>query len=179
MNGSGEAELARLMDAADGGDEKAYREFLQRAHLLVGAFVRQRTFPGGIDPEDIVQETLLAVHNKRHTRRRDMPITPWLYAIARYELIDTLRKRGRRHEIAIDGIAETLAALQAEPVRSWEVDRALEKLAPSQKAVVTSVSVQGRSIAETALELGMKEGAVRVALHRGLAAIAAKFGRRT
>ena len=59
------------------------------------------------------------------------------------------------------------------------MDRALEKLAPSQKAVVTSVSVQGRSIAETALELGMKEGAVRVALHRGLAAIAAKFGRRT
>lgn len=178
MDGQGEAELARLMNAADAGDERAYREFLQRASQLVGAFVRQRTFPGGIDPEDVVQETLLAVHNKRHTRRQDMPVTPWLYAIARYELIDTLRRRGRRREVAIDGVAETLAAPQTEAARSWEVDRALEQLAPGQRAVVTAVSVQGRSITETAQELGMKEPAVRVALHRGLAAIAAKFGRR-
>ena len=107
-----------------------------------------------------------------------MPITPWLYAIARYKLVDSLRRRGRRREIAIDGVAETLAAPQAEVARSWEVDRALQQLAPGQRAVVTAISVQGRSITETAHELGMKEPAVRVALHRGLAAIAARFGRR-
>jgi RNA polymerase sigma-70 factor, ECF subfamily len=178
VDGKGEAELTRLMNAADGGDERAYREFLLRAHQLVGAFVRQRAFPGGVDPEEVVQETLLAIHNKRHTRRQDMPITPWLYAIARYKLVDSLRRRGRRREIAIDGVAETLAAPQAEAARSWEVDRALQQLAPGQRAVVTAISVQGRSITETAHDLGMKEPAVRVALHRGLAAIAARFGRR-
>lgn len=143
MDGKGEAELARLMNAADGGDEKAYREFLQRTSQLVGAFVRQRTFAGGIDPEDVVQETLLAVHNKRHTRRQEMPETPWLYAIARYKLIDSLRRRGRRREIAIDVVAETLAAPPAEAARSWEVDHVLQQLAPGQRAVVTAVQCRG------------------------------------
>lgn len=178
MDGQGEAELARLMNAADAGDERAYREFLHRASELVSAFVRHRTFTGGIDPEDVVQETLLAVHNKRQTRRQDMPVTPWLYAIARYKLVDTLRRRGRRNEVTIDDISQTLAAPQTEVARSWEVDHALQQLAPGQRAVVTAVSVQGRSISETAHELGMKEPAVRVALHRGLAAITSKFGRR-
>lgn len=177
MDGRGEAELARLINAADAGDEKAYREFLYQARKFVSAFVRHRTFTGGIDPEDVVQETLIAVHNKRHTRRPDMPVTPWLYAIARYKLVDTLRRRNRRREVTIDGIAETLAAPQTAAARSWEVDHALQRLAPGQLAVVTAVSVHGRSISETAQELGMKEPAVRVALHRGLAAIAAKFGR--
>lgn len=178
MDGHGEAELARLMDAADAGDERAYREFLDRASRLVSDFVRRRIPAGGVDPEDIVQETLIAVHTKRHTRRQDLPVTPWLYAIARYKLVDGFRRRGRRQEVGIDLVAETLAAPQTEAARSWEVDRALEQLAPGQRAVVTAVSVRGRTIGETAQELGMKETAVRVAFHRGLAAIATRFGRR-
>jgi RNA polymerase sigma-70 factor (ECF subfamily) len=43
--------------------------------------------------------------------------------------------------------------------------------------VVSAISVEGHSIGETAARLGMSETAVRVALHRGLAAIARKFGR--
>ncbi len=179
MDGQGEAELARLMNAADAGDDRAYREFLGQASRLVSNFVRQRTYARGIDPEDIVQEVLLAVHNKRHTRRHDMPVSPWLYAIARYKLVDALRRRGRRMEIAIDLVAETFAAPETEAARSWEVDRALEQLAPGQRAVVNAVSVQGRTIGETARDLGMKEPAVRVAFHRGLAAIAARIGRRS
>jgi RNA polymerase sigma-70 factor, ECF subfamily len=41
---------------------------------------------------------------------------------------------------------------------------------------VRSISLDGVSIRETAARLNMSEGAVRVALHRGLAALAAKFG---
>ena len=42
-------------------------------------------------------------------------------------------------------------------------------------AVVSAISVDGRSISETAGKLGMSEVAVRVALHRGLQAIAKRF----
>lgn len=177
MDGKGENELARLMRAAIDGDERAYGEFLRRAACLVRGFARRKVVQGGIDPEDIVQETLLAIHMKRHTWRDDAPVTPWLYAIARYKLIDAFRRQGHRVEIDIDEIAEALAEPQAESAREWEIDRALESLAPGQRSVVAAVSVDGRSISETASNLGMSETAVRVALHRGLAAIAKRFER--
>ena len=177
MNSNEESELARLMRAAIAGDERAYGDFLRRAACLVRGFARRKIVKGGIDPEDIVQETLLAIHIKRHTWRDDAPVTPWLYAIARYKLIDAFRRRGRRMEIDIGEIAEAVAEPQAESAREWEIDRALESLAPGQRSVIAAVSVDGRSISETASNLDMSETAVRVALHRGLAAIARRFGR--
>lgn len=176
MAGWDEDELARLMRAAIAGDEKAYGEFLRQAAGLVRGFARRKVGPGGIDPEDIVQETLLAIHIKRHTWRDDAPVMPWLYAIARHKLVDAFRRRGRRVEIEIGEIAETIAQPEAETISDREIQRALEKLAPRQRSVVAAVSVDGCSISETAKCLGMTETAVRVALHRGLAAIAKRFG---
>lgn len=177
MNGAEESELAGLMRAAIGGDEKAYAEFLRRAACLVRNFARRKIVQGGIDPEDIVQETLLAIHVKRHTWRDDGSVLPWLYAIARYKLIDAFRRRGRRAEVEIGEIAETFAAPEAETVSDREIRRALATLAPGQRSVVAAVTVDGHSIGETAMSLGMSEAAVRVALHRGLTAIAKRFGR--
>jgi RNA polymerase sigma-70 factor, ECF subfamily len=172
-----EAELARLMRAALDGDDKAYAGFLQAVAGLVRAFARRRTGQGGIDPEDIVQETLLAVHVKRHTWKADSAVTPWLYAIARHKLIDAYRRRGRRIEVEIDEIAGTFAAPEPDRVSEREIGKALDMLAPGQRSVVSAISVEGRSIGETAAHLGMSETAVRVALHRGLSAIARHFGR--
>lgn len=177
MNGAEESELAGLMRAAIGGDEKAYAEFLRRAACLVRSFARRKIVRGGIDPEDIVQETLLAIHVKRHTWRDDGSVLPWLYAIARYKLVDAFRRRGRRAEVEIDEIAETLAAPEPETVSDREIGRALATLTPGQRSVVAAVTVDGHSIGETATSLGMSEAAVRVALHRGLTVIAKRFGR--
>jgi RNA polymerase sigma-70 factor (ECF subfamily) len=55
--------------------------------------------------------------------------------------------------------------------------RVLDTLSPGQRSIVAAISVDGRSIRETAEKLGMSEPAVRVALHRGLTAIARRFGR--
>ena len=177
MDGADEDELARLMRAAIGGDEKAYAEFLRRAACLVRGFARRKIVRGGIDPEDIVQETLLAIHVKRHTWRDDGSVLPWLYAIARYKLVDAFRRRGRHPEIEIDEIAETLAAPETDTVSGREIERALAILAPGQRSVVAAVTVGGHSIGEAAKNLGISEGAARVALHRGLTAIARRFGR--
>lgn len=177
MEGKEEAELARLFRAALAGDEKAYGDFLNRAAALVRAFARRRVGQSGIDPEDLVQETLLALHLKRHTWRTDAAVTPWLYAIARFKLIDAFRRTGRHVAVDIDAMSETLPSPQDEPNASArDVERALASLAPGQRAVVASISVDGNSIGETARKLGMNETAVRVALHRGLAAIAKRFG---
>jgi RNA polymerase sigma-70 factor (ECF subfamily) len=177
VDGTDETELARLMRAALAGDERAYTEFLRRAACLVRGFARRKVVQGAIDPEDIVQETLLAIHMKRHTWRDDAPVTPWLYAIARHKLIDAFRHRGRRVEVEIGEIPETFAEPEPETIRDREIRRALETLAPGQRSVVAAVSVDGLSISETAKSLGMTETAVRVSLHRGLTAIAQRVGR--
>jgi RNA polymerase sigma-70 factor (ECF subfamily) len=177
LSGRDDEELSRHLRAAIAGDERAYGEFLRRAANLVRSFARSKIARSGIDPEDIVQETLLAIHVKRHTWQEDRPVTPWLYAIARYKLVDAYRRRGHRAEVEIGELAGTLAEPEIETVSDREVDRALLTLPPRQRSVVAAVSVAGRSIAETAKNLRMSETAVRVALHRGLAAIAARFGR--
>jgi RNA polymerase sigma-70 factor (ECF subfamily) len=178
VHGKEDAELAGLLTAAIAGDEKAYAAFLRRAAALVRAFAQRRTAQGGIDAEDIVQETLLAIHLKRHTWRQDAPVKPWLFAIARYKLIDAYRRKGRRIEVDIGDFSETLPAQETEErLSERDLERVLDTLAPGQRGVVESISVDGRSIGETATALNMNEGAVRVALHRGLKAIAKRFGR--
>ncbi|RUV71860.1 MAG: sigma-70 family RNA polymerase sigma factor [Mesorhizobium sp.] len=176
MTGNDEAELSRLMRSAIAGDERAYADFLHRTAALVRGFIRRRIVQGGVDPEDVVQETLLAIHVKRHTWRQDLAVLPWVYAIARFKLIDAFRRRGRRIEIEIDEIAETFAEPEAETVSERDINRALDGLPPAQRSVVSSVSVEGRSIGETAAKFGISETAVRVSLHRGLATIAKRFG---
>ncbi|AZO36546.1 sigma-70 family RNA polymerase sigma factor [Mesorhizobium sp. M2A.F.Ca.ET.037.01.1.1] len=177
MTGKDEAELSGLLRAAIAGDERAYANFLHRIAALVRGFVRRKIVQGGVDPEDVVQETLLAIHVKRHTWRPDAPVLPWVYAIARFKLIDAFRRRGRRIEVEIDEIAETFAEPETETVSQRDINRALEGLPPTQRSVVSSISVDGHSIGETAAKLGVSETAVRVSLHRGLAAIAKRFGR--
>lgn len=177
MNGRDENELVRLMRAALAGDKVAYERFLCQTACLVRGFARRKIAQSGIEPEDVVQETLLAIHLKRHTWRNDAPVTPWIYAIARNKLNDAFRRRGRRVEIEIGEIADSFAQPEPDTVSEREIGRAVETLAPGQRSVVMAVSVDGRSIGETAQSLGMSETAVRVALHRGLTGIARRFGR--
>lgn len=177
MGAEVEVELAGLMRAALSGDERSYREFLRRAGRLVQGFARGKLERTGIDPEDIVQETLLAIHMKRHTWRTDAPVMPWIYAIARHKLIDALRSRARRKETHSPEFAQ--APVEPDTARPGvqELGRVLDSLSPGQRSVVKAVSVEGRSIRETAKNHAMSETAVRVALHRGLTAIASRFGR--
>ncbi len=170
--------FADRMRAVLAGDETGYGALLSDIAGLVRALARHKINPqSGLDPEDIVQETLLAIHLKRHTWRTDAPIGPWIYAIARYKIIDAFRRRGQRIELDIDTFAETLAEPEEERASQRDIERALGALSEGQRKVVSSISLEGHSISETAEHLGMKETAVRVALHRGLAAIAARFGR--
>ncbi len=178
MTPAKDKELSDLMRAALTGDESGYARLLGEIASLVRAIAQRKIGPGaGLEPEDIVQETLLAIHLKRHTWRPDQPIGPWMYAITRYKIIDAYRRRGRRVELDISDFSDTLAGEEKETVLARDMQRALDCLSDGQRQVVSAISVEGASISDTAKRLGMKETAVRVSLHRGLAAIAAKFGK--
>lgn len=169
-----------LMRAANAGDAEAYERLLRAIAAALRAPVRRNLLRAGrsaADVEDVVQEVLLAVHLKRHTWDSERPIEPWVHAIARYKVVDALRRRTGKSDLSIDEFSETLAADEPEPSASPdEVERHLAKLPAGQRTVVQAIAVEGRSIGEAAERLSMTAGAVRVALHRGLAALARQLG---
>jgi RNA polymerase sigma-70 factor, ECF subfamily len=173
-----ESEWGALLRAANAGDALAYQRFLKQLAPVLRNYVRRwlaRSFVPEGDAEDIVQEILLAIHIKRHTWIETAPVAPWVFTIARHKIIDAMRRRGRRIDVPIDDFAETLAADEDEPsLIGLYIDRNLETLPSGQRKVVEAIAVSGASIAETAETLSMSRGAVRVALHRGLAALAAR-----
>jgi RNA polymerase sigma-70 factor (ECF subfamily) len=175
-----EAEWTALMRAALGGDRAAYRDLLVALTPVLRVAARQGCLRFGLgvaEAEDVVQETLLALHLKRQTWASDQPIGPWIRAIARNKLVDALRRRGRRGaEVDIDAFSDVLAAPEPEDagVRR-DVARHLQALAPGQRNVVQAIAVDGISIRDAAQRLTMTEGAVRVALHRGLATLAQRL----
>ena len=81
MGASAEEQLQALLRRGLAGDEAAYRGFLAGLSAHLRAFVRKRLARMPDDVEDIVQESLLAVHNQRHTYDAAQPLTPWAHAI--------------------------------------------------------------------------------------------------
>lgn len=176
-----EREWGDLMRAANAGDAAAYRKLLRSLEPALRSVARRglgRAGLAGEETEDVVQEILLAVHLKRDTWNAGSPIFPWIHAIARHKLVDALRRRGRRSHVSIDDVAESLLADEPAPALAPEtLDRFVRRLPERQRDVVRAVTIEGASIRETAQRLRMTEGAVRVALHRGLVALGARFGR--
>src|SRR5260370_23609908 len=88
-------ELRGLMLAGLDGDAAAHKALLTRLSANLRAYFKThlaRIGRGPADAEDLVQETLIALHTRRHTYDRSQPLTPWVYAIARYRLFDFLRR---------------------------------------------------------------------------------------
>jgi RNA polymerase sigma-70 factor (ECF subfamily) len=175
----GEDEWTGLMRSAISGDSAAYHRLLKVITPVLRGAARRGLVRAGqpVDQsEDIVQDILLAVHLKRHTWDVNAPFAPWLFAIARNKLIDALRRRGRRVFVNIDDFAETLADQPvAETASPSEVAAHLKALPARQREVLQSIAVESASIRDTATKFSMSEGAVRVALHRGLASLTAKL----
>jgi RNA polymerase sigma factor (sigma-70 family) len=161
---------AELMRAANRGDNAAYARLLHGVTPVLRGIVRARG--GALGPEqceDIVQEVLLAIHLKRHTWREADPIRPWLYAIARYKVVDAFRARGRRVHVPIEDFAEVLPAPQgADPTEQGDMLRMIARLDPRSAEIVRAIGIDGETAAEAGRRLEMTEGAVRVALHRAL-----------
>ncbi len=173
-----EREWMGWMRAALSGDDGAYRRLLQSLAAFLRPIVKSLAARYGLaagDAEDVVQETLLAIHLKRATWRDGEPVGAWVRAIARNKTIDALRRRGRHVSVPVEEFAEILPAPEPEPQASArEIERHLAGLPDGQRKAVEAVSVEQLSLKEAAAKLRIKEGALRVALHRGLKTLAAK-----
>jgi RNA polymerase sigma-70 factor, ECF subfamily len=174
-----EEHLRGLLVRALAGDALAYHVFLKELSARLRAFFRKRLARLPEDVEDLVQESLLAVHLQRHTYDSEQPLTPWVYALARYKLIDLLRRRSRTDLLhdSLDENDEALGAVDSEAGEArHDIAKLLEALPDRHRLPIVYVKLEGLSVAEAARRAGMSESAVKVGVHRGLKALAAKFG---
>ena len=160
---SDEATLARLMCAAQAGDALAYRQLLGMAAPLLMRWFRRKVAPADLD--DLVQETLLAVHQRRASWDPARPFLPWLAAIARYRWVDRLRRaRVRDADALFDDIA--VESGEAALIGRLGCDRLLGMLPGPQAAAIRAVKIEGLSVIEAAARLaGGSLGALAYNLH--------------
>ena len=171
-----EDKLRDLLVRGLAGESAAYHALLKGLSAHLRAFFRRRLSGLPDEVEDLVQETLLAVHNQRHTYDAGQPLTPWAYAIARYKLIDLLRRRAGRESLhePLDDELDVFAASDTDACDARrDLAGLLARLPERQRLPIVHMKLQGLSVAETARMTGMSEAAIKVGVHRGLKALAA------
>jgi RNA polymerase sigma-70 factor (ECF subfamily) len=171
-----EDRLRDLLVLGLAGDVAAYHTFLTELSTHLRAFFRRRMSGLPDDVEDLVQETLLAVHNQRHTYDPGQPLTAWVYAIAKYKLVDLLRRRAGRdlRNDPLDEELDVLAHNDAEAAAArLDLAKLLLRLPTRQRLPIVCMKLEGMSVVEAARATGMSESAVKVGVHRGLKALAA------
>jgi RNA polymerase sigma-70 factor, ECF subfamily len=172
-----EAELKELMVRGLDGDAGAHRRLLTLLSPRLRAFFRRRLGGDGADAEDLVQETLMAVHTRRGTYDRALPFEAWVYAVARYKLIDHFRRAKVRATLPLEAAGAVFADSDVEAgTARADLDRLLSSLPARQQALIRSVKIEGLSVAEAAERAGMSTSAVKVSVHRGLKALASRLG---
>lgn len=158
------------------GDAKAYRCFLQDISTYLRAFLRRRLSSWPDEVEDLLQESLLAIHNQRLSYDHSAPVTAWIYAITKYKLIDWLRRHARRDSLNEPLDDESmLFAVSDEEAGDARRDllTLLATLPDKQRDAIIYTKLDGCSVREAASALQLSEAAVKVSVHRGLKTLAA------
>jgi|SRR6185437_76793 len=172
-----EPELRALMLAGLDGDASAHVALLKRLSPRLRAYFKnqlQRIGRGPVEAEDLTQETLIAVHTRRHMYARTQLFTPWVQAIARYKLVDYLRRtKISARDMPIDEVQEELS--EEEPVGTdsrLDVESLLVQLPVKMRRAIELVRLKGLTTTEAAAASGMSQSAIKVSVHRGVKALA-------
>lgn len=166
-----ELSLKPLWIRAQSGDNAAYREALSRIAQRLRRFYGRRLQALPDEVEDLVQETLLALHIQRGTYDETLPVSSWVFAIARHKLVDLWRRRGRRDNFndSLDELTEDQHPFTQEELPSKrDLAVLLEQLPALQRQAILLTKIEGLSMIEASERSGISVAALKVQVHRGL-----------
>lgn len=164
-----EMELRVLMLAGLAGDAKAHQRLLAAAASRLRNYFGRRLGTDAPDVEDLVQETLIAIHERRGSYNPMLPFTAWLHAIAKYKLVDHYRRAGVRRHVDLDAIDDLVAEDGFEPaLASVDVDRMLATLPRKHREAIMLTRLEGYSVGEAARRTGQSPSGIKIGVHRGL-----------
>ena len=151
------------------GDQRAYRSLLDDVGRRLRTYFLRRVSNPTL-AEDLTQDTLIAIHTRRASYDPERPFSAWLHAIARYKLIDHLRRTSASATVGLDDAPETLLESRetADDAARYDLERILQTLPPATDALVRAVKIEGRSIAEVSAAFGLSPSNVKVSVHRAL-----------
>ena len=168
---SDEQRWSKLMANAQTGNESDYRQLLTELTSVIYNFLCSR-FGNHHFTEDCVQETLIAIHQARHTYDQHRPFRPWLFAIVRHKAIDILRKQSSRQRVTSQykGEQEVLSQVSQQNEADNEIIRGhlLDSLSEEHREVLVLTKIIGFSVAETAEKLSISKSLVKVRVHRAI-----------
>ncbi|MCH7800744.1 MAG: sigma-70 family RNA polymerase sigma factor, partial [Chloroflexi bacterium] len=103
------------------------------------------------------------------------PFTSWLYRIAHNQVVDNLRRKGRRQTVPLEDAREKSGVDASDLERAAEINvtmtevlSAMDSLTDLQREVISLRFGSGLSVAETAQSVGRKDNAVKALQHAGL-----------
>jgi RNA polymerase sigma-70 factor (ECF subfamily) len=176
--GISDRELAARCLSGDGeAFESLYRQHANRLYNLAFRMV------GPAMAEDLLQDVFLQAHRKLATYKGDSSLGTWLYRLTLNLCLDYLRSRHGQMAHVTDSLDEDDAAPVASPVRPAEanmarldLERAIEQLPPSYRAVFVLHDVEGYQHDEIARLLGIAEGSSKSLLHKARMKLRARLG---
>jgi RNA polymerase sigma-70 factor (ECF subfamily) len=170
-------DLGGVLARARSGDDAA---FLELWRGLQPRLLRYLGVLGCDDPDDVASETWLQVVRDLHRFNGDEDeFRRWLFTVGRNRAIDAARARTRRRVSPVadglDGLAggQTVEEQVLDGMSVRQAIALLAGLSQDQAEAVALRVIAGLDTPAVAVILGKSPGAVRVALHRGLRALAA------
>ncbi|MEU8819289.1 RNA polymerase sigma factor [Actinoplanes sp. NPDC048796] len=169
-----EAELVRRTAA---GDRRAFDELYRRTSPWLLARLRRRCADDDV-VADVMQETYLAVWRAAGSfagQATSGSAAGWLWTIAAHRLVDAFRRRARQAQLPAVPLAETVApAAEDEVLAGWvghELEQALLELPPEAREVLRAMVLDGFSVRETSVLLGVPENTVKSRARRARIAL--------
>lgn len=167
--------LEALMGHSLAGDARAHEEMLRLLAPALRSYFGRRMSRAQDDVDDLVQEALIAIHTRRSSYDPSRPIFPWVYAIAKYKLIDYFRrtKNASAEELHENDAAEEFESACAARI---DVETMLGALPEKQRLAIRATQIDGESGADVSARHGWSPSDVKVSVHRGLKTLAVRFG---
>ncbi len=166
---SDEQRWASLMVSAQQGNESDYRLLLSELGEVINHYLRSR-FGRHHFIEDCVQDSLIAIHQARHTYDSRRKFRPWMFAIVRHKTIDSLRQQRSQQRVIEEHGSELLSgqASNAELDDNISSGLLLDALSGQHREALTLTKLVGLSTAEAAARLNISESALKVRVHRAI-----------
>ena len=170
-----EARLRSLMIQGLNGDAASHSRLLSELSVLLRGFYSRRFGGDPSDAEDLVQETLIAVHTRRESYDTSKPFTSWAFSMARYKMIDEFRRRGLRATLPIDDVEDLFADDDYEAASAAiDLGKLMADLPLQQRRAIQQVKLEGLSVEEAAERSGLSPSNVKISIHRGLKKLLAR-----
>ena len=184
MNANDDSELLRCY--ADERDEAAFEEIVRRHIGLVYQAALRQTGDASL-AEDVTQSVFTDLARKAGELVERVSIVGWLYTSTRFAAANARRgeqrRRAREQEVFVMQKTTTDAAGEATARADWErlrpvIDEALHALDEGDREAMLLRFLEGRSLAEVARKLAVKEDTARVRVTRALDKLAGLLSRR-